>query len=69
MSWFKLQSGVTPRFVDFSMDERDHGEDAECVLFFHFPFDFGFVSDGVADGFVESFEKTDESSLFSAKGF
>ncbi len=37
------------------MDEGDHCQDVESVLFVHVPFDLGVVGQGVANGAVQAF--------------
>ncbi len=51
------------------MDEGDHGQDVERVLFVHVPFDLGIMGQGVADGAVEALQKAHEAALFHSQGF
>ena len=51
------------------MDEGDHGQDVERVLFIHIPFDLGIVGQWVADGAVEALQQTHEAALFHSQRF
>lgn len=51
------------------MNEGNHGQDVERVLFVHVPFDLGIVGQGVADGAVEALQQAHEAALFHSQRF